>query len=86
MNTNIETKILTANMGSCQCGDVYTKVVIYHIEKTIVTEPESYKWMSGRLFADNFSVSYAGSFKLPGIDYHHEIRNFTEEESILFNR
>lgn len=80
----IETKILKANMGNCQCGDVRTMVIIDHVAKTVKTQPDSYSWKSGKLRGDSFSVPYAGGFDLPSTDYAHVIEPFSDLEKAMF--
>ena len=76
--------ILSANMGSCQCGDVRTRVIVDHESKTVISGVYGYAWMSGKLRGDSFSVPYAGGFDLPSLGYNHVIRGFSDYELAQF--
>lgn len=76
-----------AKMGSCQCGSVGTIVIVNHEEKKIISQPKSYRWMSGVASGNEknttFHISYvSGELNLAG-EYNHEVRDFTEKEKTL---
>jgi hypothetical protein len=73
--SNVREITLEANMGSCQCGDVYCKVQIDDEKKEIITtNHDGYRWKAGYLRSDGtFHVPYAGSINgLSG--YKHIIK------------
>lgn len=80
-------KLLYANMGKAQCGDVSCVVVIDHVNKLVVTKPQAYAWKQGKLVYNGeratFSVAYVQQEILLDADFQHEVRDFTEEEKRL---
>ena len=79
------TMTLTANMGSCQCGDIYTEVLIDEDNGVIITEPQDPKWMQGFFLRDEFHVPYCRNTGLLQRDFKHIVRKFTDSERGLFN-
>ena len=58
--------IFQANMGSCQCGDVYTPFVVDFSAKIIYTPKGQHEsWMYGQVDKRRYVVPYAGSIDLP---------------------
>ncbi len=76
--------ILTANMGSCQCGDIRTEVVIDEDNGVIITEPHVYEEENGDFIRGEFYVPYCGPTGLMKDDYVHVVRPFTKDERSLF--
>jgi hypothetical protein len=85
----IEIKLLYANMGNAQCGDVSCVVLIDYAKKLVVTEPQAYTWKQGKLVSNYnkaiFSVAYVQEEILLDADFQHEVRLFTEEEQRLID-
>ena len=85
----IEIKLLYANMGNAQCGDVSCVVLIDYVNKVVVTKPQAYTWKQGKLVYDGewatFSVAYVQQEILLDVDFQHEVRPFTKEEQRLIN-
>ena len=66
----LRTGRMTADMGSCQCGDVDTRYIIdTKYKKVIVLAPWGESWMKGQILEDEYHVPYAGKVKLPGSGY-----------------
>jgi hypothetical protein len=59
-----EVIVLSANMGSCECGNVYVVVIIDHESKGVYV-PVHHSWMSGDVKNGHFVVPYAGKVKIP---------------------
>ena len=63
--------VLKANMGSCQCGNVYVPYIIDSLKKRVyVPSTLGEAWMQGYVKGTKFFVPYAGSVDLgaPGFE------------------
>ena len=60
------TMLLTANMGSCECGDIRTEVIVDEDNRVIVTEPHLYKDEQGFFVRGEFHVPYCRKNRTDG--------------------
>ncbi len=91
--SDVDLFILAANMGSCQCGDVWTMVAIDHSERTVTSSKcNHYPWKSGKLIKNfnnyegaTFIIDYVQEKIIVPEHYKHIIRRFTKLERALFD-
>ena len=91
--SDLDLFIMSTNMGSCQCGNVETLVVVDHLSRLVTTsKDETYPWKSGKLIKkyNNYEgstlvINYVFETIIVPEHYRHVVRKFTKLEKALFN-